>query len=105
MRFPIRLAWLFLLLVTAGPALAQTPAPPQRPFGQLDVERETPCIAEYTKPRGRARLPRGDFANELFVRADITPFDVENDVVGVQPGALCRRSVGHVLHQRSARGR
>jgi len=34
-RFPIRLAWLFLLLVTAGPALAQTPAPPQRPFGQL----------------------------------------------------------------------
>ena len=35
MRFPIRLAWLLLLLVTAGPALAQTPAPPQRPFGQL----------------------------------------------------------------------
>ena len=35
MRFPIRLAWLLLLLVAAGPALAQTAAPPQRPFGQL----------------------------------------------------------------------
>ena len=35
MRFPIRLAWLFLLLVAAGPVLAQTPAPPQRPFVQL----------------------------------------------------------------------
>ena len=35
MRFPIRLAWLLLLLVTAGPALAQTATPPQRPFGQL----------------------------------------------------------------------
>src|SRR4029450_647114 len=34
-RFPIRLAWLLLLLVAAGPALAQTPAAPQRPFGQL----------------------------------------------------------------------
>jgi potassium efflux system protein len=34
-RFPIRLAWLLLMLVTAGPALAQTPTPPQRPFGQL----------------------------------------------------------------------
>jgi small-conductance mechanosensitive channel len=29
------LAWLLLLLVAAGPALAQTAAPPQRPFGQL----------------------------------------------------------------------
>jgi small-conductance mechanosensitive channel len=29
------LAWLLLLLVTAGPALPQTAAPPQRPFGQL----------------------------------------------------------------------
>ena len=35
MRFPIRLAWLLLLLVAAGPALAQTATPPQRPFGQL----------------------------------------------------------------------
>ena len=35
MRFPIRLAWLLLLLIAAGPALAQTAAPPQRPFGQL----------------------------------------------------------------------
>ena len=35
MRFSIRLAWLLLLLVAAGPALAQTAAPPQRPFGQL----------------------------------------------------------------------
>lgn len=35
MRFPIRLAWLLLLLVTAGSALAQTPSTPQRPFGQL----------------------------------------------------------------------
>lgn len=35
MRFPIRLAWLLLLLVTAGPALSQTASPPQRPFGQL----------------------------------------------------------------------
>lgn len=35
MRFPIRLAWLLLLLVTAGSALAQTATPPQRPFGQL----------------------------------------------------------------------
>jgi potassium-dependent mechanosensitive channel len=34
-RFSIRLAWLLLLLVAAGPALAQTAAPPQRPFGQL----------------------------------------------------------------------
>jgi len=34
-RFPIRLAWLLLLLVTAGPALPQTATPPQRPFGQL----------------------------------------------------------------------
>jgi potassium efflux system protein len=34
-RFPIRLAWLYLLLVAAGPALAQPAAPPQRPFGQL----------------------------------------------------------------------
>lgn len=35
MRFPIRLAWLLLLLVTAGSALAQTATPPQRPFVQL----------------------------------------------------------------------
>ncbi len=35
MHFPIRLAWLLLLLVAAGPALSQTPATPQRPFGQL----------------------------------------------------------------------
>lgn len=35
MRFPIRLAWLLLLLVTAGSVLAQEPTPPQRPFGQL----------------------------------------------------------------------
>ena len=36
MRFPIRLAWLLLLLVTAvGPTMAQTAPPPQRPFGQL----------------------------------------------------------------------
>ncbi|MBY0324971.1 MAG: DUF3772 domain-containing protein [Reyranella sp.] len=35
MRFPIRLAWLLLLLVTAGSALAQTPSTQQRPFGQL----------------------------------------------------------------------
>ena len=35
MRFPLRLAWLLLLLVAAGSALAQTATPPQRPFGQL----------------------------------------------------------------------
>jgi small-conductance mechanosensitive channel len=34
-RFSLRLAWLPLLLVIAGPAVAQTAAPPQRPFGQL----------------------------------------------------------------------
>ena len=35
MSFPIRLAWLLLLLVAADPALAQTATPPQRPFVQL----------------------------------------------------------------------
>jgi small-conductance mechanosensitive channel len=34
-RFPIRLAWLLLLITAAAPALAQTATPPQRPFGQL----------------------------------------------------------------------
>src|SRR5262245_62013547 len=34
-RFSFRLAWLLLLATLVHPALAQTPAAPQRPFGQL----------------------------------------------------------------------
>jgi potassium-dependent mechanosensitive channel len=60
-RFPIRLAWLLLLLVTAGPALAQTAPTPQRPFGQL--------VELWTRQLDRIAT-RADQANLLPVEID-----------------------------------
>ena len=57
MRFPIRLAWLLLLLVAAAvPALAQTTAAPQRPFGQL-VELWTRQLDRIATRAGQDLLP------------------------------------------------
>src|ERR1044071_1994104 len=74
-RFPIRLAWLLLLLVTAvGPTMAQTAPPPQRPFGQL-VELWT---------RQLDRIPtRAERANLLPVEIDT----LREQVAGVPAAA------------------
>src|SRR4029450_6000685 len=61
-RFPIRLAWLLLLLVTAaGPALAQTAPPPQRPFRPL---------VELWPRQPDPIAPRAEQANLLPVEID-----------------------------------
>ncbi|HEX9328339.1 MAG TPA: DUF3772 domain-containing protein, partial [Reyranella sp.] len=61
MRFSLRLAWLLLLLVMAGPALPQTATPPQRPFGQL--------VELWTRQLDRIAT-RADQANLLPVEID-----------------------------------
>jgi len=60
-RFSLRLAWLLLLLVMAGPALPQTATPPQRPFGQL--------VELWTRQLDRIAT-RADQANLLPVEID-----------------------------------
>jgi potassium efflux system protein len=55
-RFPIRLAWLLLLLVGTLPAFAQTTAAPQRPFGQL-VELWTRQLDRIATRAGQDLLP------------------------------------------------
>ena len=55
MRFSIRLAWLLLLSVAAGSALAQTASAPQRPFSQL-VELWTRQLDRITSRSEQANL-------------------------------------------------
>jgi len=60
-RFSLRLAWLVLLATLVQPALAQSPAAPQRPFGQL--------VDLWTRQLDRIST-RSDQANLLPVEID-----------------------------------
>ena len=64
----------------------------RRTLGELDLHALVPAVAHDVEPRDASRLARRDVANHLFVVDDLTPLDLDDDVVGLQAGALGGRA-------------